>query len=77
MDLSIMEPQWHDYNIIQNILVRLYNTKRRVYADPNLETQVNTCDARYILQLQRRSSVEELQEISSKVPKMRLDRTVG
>jgi hypothetical protein len=33
---KLMEPQWPDYNIIQNMLVRLYDTKRRVYADPNL-----------------------------------------
>jgi len=36
-----MEPQWPDCTIIQNMLVRLYDTKRRVYADPNTETQVN------------------------------------
>ena len=37
----LLKTQWPDYNIIQNMLVRLYDTKRRVYVDPNLETQVN------------------------------------
>ena len=32
----LMEPQWPDYNIIQNMLVRLYDAKRRVYVDPNV-----------------------------------------
>ena len=37
----LMEPQWPDCNIIRKMLVRLYDTKRRVYADPKTETQVN------------------------------------
>jgi len=36
----LMEPQWSDYNILQNMLGRLYDTKRRVSSD-NAETQIN------------------------------------
>ena len=36
-----MERVWPDYVAIQNMLTRLYDTKRRVYSDPNAETQVN------------------------------------
>jgi len=39
--LVLMEPVWPDSVKIHHMIMRLSDTKRRVYSDPNSETTVN------------------------------------